>query len=163
MPVRAYDVRPKQVRVPAYAQSTLLLLLVVGACSLFTVNIVIPWLTIKHDDYVYGRPRKTYLAVDVNPTDRTTLLSQFIAINLDRQIAVLYIPDDDVEQTQTLKGPYLFGAGADLTPVKLRTALVNKDPFPDLIVSVNDEEIIYITENGKFRLISEAERTAYVP
>ncbi len=82
-------------------------------------------------------------------------------MNLNRRIVVFEIPGGDVSKTRTLTGPYLFGANEDLTPVGLKLAYVNADQNADLVVSVKDEEIIYINENGDFRLINDGERAAY--
>jgi hypothetical protein len=57
-----------------------------------------------------------------------------------------------------LVGPYLFGAGEDLTPVKLRLEDLNRDNTPDLIVSVKDEEMVYINRDNQFQLITPEER-----
>jgi hypothetical protein len=82
-------------------------------------------------------------------------------MNVNRRVVVFEIPGGDPAQTRTLTGPYLFGANEDLTPVRLRLALVNDDKESDLVVSVKNEEIVYINENGNFRLITPDERTAH--
>jgi hypothetical protein len=124
-------------------------------------NSLISWGRIKIDDLRYGRPRTMHLTGQVGHNDTYGTPTQFVAMNLNRRVVVFEIPGGDVAKTRTLTGPYLFGAGEDLTPVRLQLAQVNADQETDLVVSVKDEEIIYINENGSFRLINDAERAAY--
>lgn len=127
----------------------------------FLFFVVIPWVQVKRDDFVYGRPRTMHLTVDLNPTDDIYKPTHFIGMNLDRRVVVFAIPPEDAEKAQVLKGPYIPGRSADLIPVRLRMALVNDDPFPDLVIDVDGEEIIYVGENGKLRLINDQERSNY--
>lgn len=128
-------------------------------------NNLIGWGQTKIDDIRYGRPRMSQLSVYVGHNEGPAGLhgtpTQLIGMNLNRQIVVLEIPGGDVSKTRTLTGPYLFGANENLTPVRLRLDFVNADQQPDLIVSVKNEEIIYINENDAFRLINENERAEY--
>jgi hypothetical protein len=123
-------------------------------------NSLITWGHVKLDDVRYGRPRTTSLSGFVGHNEVGGVPTQLVAMNLNRRVVVFEIPGGDPAQTRTLTGPYLFGATEDLTPVRLRLALVNNDKEADLIVSVKNEEIIYINENGSFRLITPEERAA---
>lgn len=138
----------------------LTLLLCVIALAV-VANSLLTWGRTRLDDLHYGRPRTMQLSGVVGHDDGSGVPTQLIAMNLNRRVVVLEIPGGDVTKTRTLAGPYLFGANEDLTPVTLRLAYVNADREPDLIVSVKREEIIYINENGSFRLINDTERTAY--
>jgi len=138
----------------------LTILLCVIALALVANNLY-TWGQTKLDDLRYGRPRTMHLSGFVGHNDSGGTPTQFVAMNLNRRVVVLEIPGGDVSKTRTLTGPYLFGAHEDLTPVTLRLAYVNADRDQDLVVSVKNEEIIYINENGNFRLINDGERAAY--
>jgi hypothetical protein len=142
------------------APYTLTVLLCVIAVVL-VANSVITWGQIKLDDLRYGRPRTMQLSGFVGHNEANGVPTQFVAMNLNRRVVVFEIPGGDASQTRTLTGPYLFGANEDLTPVRLRLQSVNADPNMDLVISVKNEEIIYINENGSFRLINPEERIAY--
>lgn len=153
---RAYPVYPSTTRLPY-----LLTVFLCVVALVLVANSLISWGRVKMDDLRYGRPRTMHLAGIVGHDDAAGSPTQFVAMNLNRRVVVFEIPGGDVSKTRTLTGPYLFGADEDLTPVRLRFALVNEDQGTDLIVSVKDEEIIYINENGSYRLINDAERAAY--
>lgn len=122
---------------------------------------VFSWAQVKVDDLRHGRPRTTALSGFVGHNEAGGSPSQFVAMNLNRRVVVFQVPGGDAAQTRTLTGPYLFGATEDLTPVDLRLALINDDQAADLVVSVKQEEIVYINENGAFRLITPEERAKY--
>lgn len=112
------------------------------------------------DTVDYGYPRTMHLTAQVGHEDGSAQPTRFIAMNLNRQVVVFEIPGGDVAKTRTLTGPYLFGANEDLTPVRITLALINGDKEPDLVVSIKQEEIIYINDSGNYRLITDAERAA---
>jgi hypothetical protein len=143
-------------RMPYY----ITIFLVLAALALMASSLV-TWTQVKIDDLRYGRPRTTSISGVVNHNETGGVQSQFVAMNVNRRVVVFEIPGGDPAQTRTLTGPYLFGAKEDLTPVRLRLALVNEDKNSDLVVSVKNEEIVYINENGNFRLITPDERTAH--
>jgi len=137
---------------------TMLLCLV---ALMLMANSVIAWGQIKLDDLRYGRPRTMQLSGFVGHNEGGGIPTQFVAMNLNRRVVVFEIPGGDATQTRTLTGPYLFGANEHLTPVRLRLENVNTDNQNDLIISVKNEEIIYINEAGSFRLIKPEERASY--
>lgn len=139
----------------------LLTILLCVIALVLMANSVIAWGQTKLDDLRYGRPRTMQLAAFVGHNEAAGVPTQFVAMNLNRRVVVFEIPGGDAAQTRTLTGPYLFGANENLTPVRLRVQSVNNDENPDLVVSVKNEEIIYINENGTFRLIKPEERAQY--
>ncbi len=153
----APDTQPRRSVTIPHLITTLLVLVALALIG----NSVVSWAQIKLDDYRYGRPRITTLSSFVGHNEAGGTPTQFIAMNLNRRVVVLQVPGGDPAQTRTLTGPYLFGVNEDLTPVHLRLGLVNGDNELDLIVSVKNEEIIYINENGSYRLITPEERAAY--
>ena len=123
---------------------------------------LVRWAHTLRDDLQYGRPRTTTLRAFVGHHETSGSPTQLVALNLNRQVVVLEVPGGDPAQARLLHGPYLFGAQEHLTPIHLRLAQINADGAPDLVVSVKQEELIYINEHGTFRLITPAERTAYM-
>jgi hypothetical protein len=85
-------------------------------------------------------------------------MTHLIAMNLDRQVMILELPGSDATKIRVLPGPYLFGAGEDLTPVTMRLADMNGDGVSDLIVRVKNEEMVYLNREGGFSLITAEER-----
>jgi hypothetical protein len=139
----------------------LLTLLLCLVAIMLVANNVVFWAQTKIDDIRYGRPRTMQLSGFVGHNEAAGVPTQFVAMNLNRRVVVFEIPGGDPAQTRTLTGPYLFGANEHLTPVGLNLADINADQQPDLIVSVKNEEIIYVNENGEFRLINPEERAQY--
>jgi len=140
-----------------YAVTVLLCIVAI----VLVANSVITWGQIKLDDMRYGRPRTMQLSGFVGHNENSGVPTQFVAMNLNRRVVVFEIPGGDASQTRTLTGPYLFGANEDLTPVRLRLQHINADNNTDLVISVKNEEIMYINESGSFRLIKPEERAAY--
>ncbi len=138
----------------------LLTLLLCVVAVVLTANSVIGWVRTSMDDMRYGRPRTMQLSGFVGHEESAGIPSQFIGMNMNRRVVVFEIPGGDVSKTRTLTGPYLFGAGENLTPVRLRLEAINGDELQDLVVSVKNEEIIYINDAGSFRLINADERVA---
>jgi hypothetical protein len=135
--------------------------LITGALALVALYVLLSnafgWGRVLLDDLHYGRPRTFHLAADVGHA-APGLPSHLIALNLDRQVVVLDIPGGDMEQVRVLPGPYLFGAGEDLTPVMLQLEDMNRDGTDDLVVQVKNEEIIYLNRDGGFVPMSAEER-----
>jgi hypothetical protein len=135
---------------------------VTGALALVAIYLllssVVSWGQVFIDDVRYGRPRTFHLTANVGRPEEANAPSHMIAMNLERQVVVLEIPGGDATRTRALPGPYLFGAGEDLTPVTMRLEDVNSDQSPDLIVQVKNEEMVYINRDGSFQLITAEER-----
>ncbi len=120
--------------------------------------LVTGWGRIWLDDLRYGRPRTQHLTGVVGHNEGSGEPTHFLAMNLNRRIVVIELPGGDSSKAQILQGPYLFGADEDLTPVALRLQDINGDGKNDLVVSVKQEEIIYINTGENFRLINPDER-----
>lgn len=129
-------------------------ILVAYLALLFVTGQATTWL----NDLRYGRPRTMQISGMVGHNEAQGELSHFIALNLNRQVVVMELPGGDAAKAQVLQGPYLFGADEALTPVRLRLADLNNDAKDDLVISVKNEEIIYINSGDAFRLINDAER-----
>lgn len=120
---------------------------------------LLTWGRIKVDDLRYGRPRTMQTTAFVGHDEANGQPSHFVAMNLERRVVILEIPGGDASKTRTIVGPYLFGAGEDLTPVLLRFEDVNADKRLDMLVNVKQEEMVYINDqtDNSFRLATAEE------
>jgi hypothetical protein len=116
------------------------------------VSAIVSWGSVRIDDMRYGRPRTTQLSAVVGHEGDTGQATHFIAMNLNRQVVVLELPGGDASQVRSLPGPYLFGAGEDLTPVAMSLQDVDGDGQADLLLDVRSERIVYLNKDGSFRL-----------
>lgn len=117
------------------------------------VSVVIDFGRIVLDDWRYGRPRTTHLTGYAGlAAERTGRPSHFIAMNLDRQTVIVVLPGGDPTYVQTWQGPYLFGLHEDLTPVVLSLADADGDGLADLVVTIHNEQVVYLNRDGTFRL-----------
>jgi hypothetical protein len=139
----------------AYIVTFLLALLAIYA----VMGHVVAWGTSHLNDVRYGATRTFQMDAVVGHEDGAGTPTHFIAMNLNRQVAVIEIPGGDPSKTRTLTGPYLFGADEDKTPVLLRLEDLNRDGAKDLIVNVKNEEIVYMNRDGEFKPITAEERT----
>jgi hypothetical protein len=132
-------------------------------CSLavyVAVSTAVQWTQVKLDDFQYGRPRTVQLDSFVGHNEAEGVPSHFIAMNLNRRVTVLEIPGGDSTKITTIVGPYLFGEGEDLTPVQAGVQDVNVDGKPDLIVSIKNEQLIYLNDGAAFKLITPEQQSA---
>lgn len=122
---------------------------------------VLNWGRTKLDDIRYGRPRTVQTTAFVGHDEANGAPSHFVAMNLERRVVILEMPGGDASKTRTIVGPYLFGAGEDLTPVLLRFEDVNADQRPDMLVNVKQEEMVYINDaaSNSFRIVTAEELT----
>lgn len=148
--------RPQQVGSVAggVAPVAYIITLLLAALAIYVlVGSVVHWVRIGVDDLRYGRPRGMHLVGYVgHGEDVTGQPTRFIAINLDRQVVVLELPGGDASQVRSLPGPYLFGAGEDLTPVEIALHDLDRDGFNDLVIAVRQEQVVYLNRDGGFRL-----------
>lgn len=120
---------------------------------------LVQWWQTWQDDLTYGRPRTSQLDAWVGHNEQGNHPTHLIAQNLDRQISIIEYPGGDPNKARVLVGPHLFGKGDELAPVKLRLIDVNGDNHVDLVATIGGQHIIYINENGQFRLLRADERT----
>src|SRR5262249_25523215 len=79
-------------------------------------------------------------------------------MNLNRRVTIFEMPGGDSTKVSTIVGPYLFGQGEDLTPVTLNSTDLNADGKADLVVSVKNEQLLYLNDGTSFRLATPEER-----
>lgn len=138
----------------AYLVTIILALLAIYA----VMGHVVGWGNGLLDDLRYGKTRTYQMDAIVGHNDGSGTPTHFMAMNLNRQVVVIEIPGGDASKTRTLTGPYLFGANEDKTPVLLRLEDLNHDGSKDLIVSVKNEEIVYLNKGADFQPITPEER-----
>ena len=141
------------------AALTYLLLLVLGY---FLLTPVFAWGQRRLDDLHYGFPRSTQLDGFVGHSEESGDPTHLIALNLRGQISILEIPGGDAAKVQALAGPYLVGADGQYVVPHLSLADADGDGQADLLLQVREELIVYMNDNGTFRLITPAERAHLV-
>lgn len=159
-PTRAYE------RAPAVAAGASTLRMAIygagaalAAVALYlVVSTLVTWTQIKLDDMAYGNPRTTHLDAVVRAGDSEAQPTHFIAMNLNRQVSVIELPSGDLSKAVAINGPYLFGDGENLTPIKMRVEDINGDGKPDLLLTVKNEELAYINDKANFRPITADEK-----
>ena len=137
-----------------------LLLLVLGYLLLTPV---FTWSQRRLDDVRYGFPRATQLDGFVGHGEKSGDPTHLMALNLRRQISILELPGSDPMKTRVFAGPYLVGSNGLYVVPYLSLEDINNDGQADLLLQVRDEVVVYINENGTFRLITSAERAHLVP
>jgi hypothetical protein len=137
-----------------------LLLLVLGYLLLTPV---VTWGQRRLDDLRYSFPRTTQLDGFVGHAEEGGEPTHLLALNLRGQVSILEFPGGDPAQTRALAGPYVVGADGPYVVPSLSLADVNSDGQADLLFQIREEVVVYINENGAFRLITPAERARLAP
>ena len=127
--------------------------------ALWTLLIsAITWYNTTMDDIHYGRPRTFQVDAFVGHNESTGLPSHFIAINLHGHIEVIEFPGADAAHARIFVGPELYTSGNDLVVVTLKFIDVNGDHKPDMIVSFQGSQVVFINDQGTFRPLRPEER-----
>ena len=124
------------------------------------ISAAIDWTQVKMNDLQYGRPRTMQMDAYVGHSETDGVPSHFVAMNLNRRVTILEMPGGDSTKVNTIVGPYLFGQGEDLTPVTVSSTDLNGDGVADLLVSVKNEQLLYLNDGTAFRLATPEERLA---
>jgi len=132
-----------------------LLILGVGMLAMLALwvvgSLLLTWWQVTQDDWHYGRPRTFQTDAVVGHNDSAASPSHFIAINLNRHVEVIECPGGDCSHAVIYLGPILFGDGEDVTPITLSFQDENGDGKPDMVIHIQEQRIVFINENGKFR------------
>ncbi len=121
------------------------------------LTMAISWWNTTWDDIHYGRPRTFQVDAVVGHNDSSGSPSHFIALNLNGRIEIIEFPGGDASKARIYIGPQLYGSGDNLTPVTLSFVDVKGNYQPDMILHFQETRIVYINENGGFRLASPDE------
>lgn len=161
---RAGSVNPRPVSVTPSVSPHTLAYLVTALLALIAISAVmgnvVSWGRAQFDTLRYGNPRTFQLSEAIGHDDSPGKPTHLIAMNLNRQVTVIELPGGDASKVRTLTGPYLFGADEDKTPVLMRLDDLNKDGTKDLVVTIKNEEIVYLNRDGQFNLITDQDRAA---
>lgn len=133
------------------------LLLVLGYLLL---SPVISWGQRQLDDIRYGFPRTTFATGFVGHGEQGGAPTQFLALNLHGQVSVLELPGGDASEVRVIPGPYLVGADGQYVVPQVELADLTGDGHVDLLLYVRDEIVVYVNEQGSFRIVTPAERAA---
>lgn len=150
--------------------STLRLMLYTGTIALALVALFVlldhgsTWAraSINHVRVLDNSPYVFSMYADVGHSDVAGKPSLLLAVNDQRQVRILEITGNEADDIRVLPAPYLFGANEDQTPVTMRLLDVNQDSANDLIVTIKNEEIIYLNQEGEFALLDPAEHQQLV-
>jgi hypothetical protein len=121
---------------------------------------VATWGQRRVDDLRYGFPRTVQIEGVVSPSDTPQTPTHVIALNLRGQVSVLVLPGSDASKLQTLAGPYIVGSDGAYAVPQPSLKDVNDDGRADLLVNIRGETVVYVHENGTFRLMTPEERAA---
>jgi len=133
---------------------------VAALATYVALSAAIEWVQVKVDDLQYGRPRTVQMDAYVGQNEAEGIPSHFIGMNLNRRVTIIEMQGGDPSKVNTIIGPYLFGEGEDLTPVQLSSKDLNGDGKADLIVSVKNEQLLYLNDGNAFHLATPEERAA---
>jgi hypothetical protein len=165
MAITSRDLHPERrtiITIPTTRSASTLAYVITGGLALLAIYVLLSGAVSLSktliDDVRYGRPRTYQITAQVGHDETGGTATQLIAMNLNRQVMILEVPGGDATKTRALMGPYLFGAGEDLTPVTMHLEDANNDGLPDLVVQVKNEEMIYMNRDGNFALITPEER-----
>jgi hypothetical protein len=153
---------PSGVRPAPSWWTTALLYILVLVLGYLLITPIIGWGQHRLDDIRHGFPRTTQVDGFVGHGEEGGLPTHLIALNLQRQVSILEIPGGDPGKVQALIGPYLVGADGEYVTPYLSLQDMNGDGRVDLLLQVREEIIVYINDNGSFRLITPAERARLV-
>jgi hypothetical protein len=124
------------------------------------LSIVTSWFTTTLDDLRYGRPRTFQIDAYVGHNESPGMPSHFLAVNLHGRIEVIELPGGDASHARIYIGPQLYGTDADLIPVTLSFIDVNGDHKPDMIITFQGTQVVFINDQGGFRPLRPEEREA---
>lgn len=110
------------------------------------------------DDVRYGYPRRASIVGYVGHGDERYSPTFIETLNMNGQISTLVVPGGDIEQLQVLEGPYVVGSDGSYIVAQPALQDMNDDGHVDLIVTVRDEAIVYMNEDGSFRIMTMEER-----
>lgn len=142
---------------PSFSTTVLayVLLLVLGYLLLTPV---LGWGQRRLDDLRYGFPRSTQVDGFVGHGEQNGVPTHLMALNIRGQISILELPGGDASKVRTIQGPYLVGADGPYAVPMLTLQDVTDDGNVDLLVQVRNEVVVYVNENGAFRLMTPTER-----
>ena len=159
---RAGSVTPRPMIVtPSVSLHTIAYLVtaVLAIVALYAVmGNLVGWGQQQVDTLRYGSTRTFQLSAAIGHEDSPTNPTHLMALNPNRQVVIIEMPGGDSAKVRTLTGPYLFGANEDKTPVLMRLDDLNRDGTKDLVVTIKNEQIVYLNRDGQFQIMTAEDR-----
>jgi hypothetical protein len=112
-------------------------------------SMLLNWWQNHQLDSQYGMPRTYQTDAIVYPSDTSDHPSHYLFLNLSGQVIIVELPHDDPTHARIYKGPVLYSADADYTPVTGSFQLVNGKM--QMIVQVGDQKIVYVNDGTQFK------------
>ena len=128
------------------------------AAIVVLIGHTITWGQRTVDNVRYGMPRRVHLSGYVGHNDAHAMPTHFIALNLDGHVSVLEIPGGDIERLTVLPGPYVVGHDGPYVVPELALRDLDSNGHVDLLVTLRGETVVYMNDNGGFRLMTPGER-----
>ena len=122
------------------------------------LSIVTNWFATTLDDLRYGRPRTSQIDAYVGHNESAGNPSHFLVVNLHGRIEIIELPGGDASHARIYIGPQLYGSNAGLIPVTLSFLDVNGDHKPDMIITFQGTQVVFINDQGGFRPLWPQER-----
>lgn len=144
---------------PRHGWPTLLLVGVAVVVCYQIVSSTLFWAGIKLNDLRYGYPRTMQVEGFVGFGESHGQATHVSAMNLHRQVVVIVMPGEDPTRVQVLKGPFLVGPNEEYAPVVVRLIDVTGDRYPDLVVDVDQQHLVWVNEPSRrlFRAATASE------
>src|ERR687885_763696 len=162
LPSGTIRMKPRRPGLRTHPMSSALLATLAVLVAYQLLSSAVFWVQLRLDDLRYGYPRSCQLDGYVGFGGTKCPPTPFITPNLPRQVMIYAIAGSDPTHVLTIKGPYLFGTNEQYAPVRLRLIDVTGDGYPDLIVDVDHQHVVYVDEPrlGTFRPLLSQERAA---
>jgi hypothetical protein len=107
------------------------------------------WWTMRQLDATYGFPRIYQMdAVVGHNNDSSANPSHFIFLNLNGRVEIIEISAGDASKAKIYTGPTIFSDNGALVPVT--GEFRNVDGREEMIVHIQNQEIIYISDGKQF-------------
>lgn len=116
------------------------------------------WGQDRLNDLRYGNPRMAQISGYVGHGNERRMPTQIITLNLDGQVSTLVLPGGDATTVQVLPGPYIIGHDGPQAVALPELRDMNGDGHVDLLVTVRNEMVVYLNENGRFELVTPEEQ-----
>jgi hypothetical protein len=119
------------------------------------ISALMAWWSVTQDTLRYGYPRTAHYDVVVGHDDSASHPTHLIAMNLHGQVLLIEFPGGQSAKARISTGPQLLGADADRAPVTVRVQDINGDGHPDLLVTVQGTQLLYLNQdvNGVWQFV----------
>src|SRR5919202_5049459 len=153
LPSGTIRMKPRRRGLRSHPMSSALLATLAVLVAYQLLSSAVFWAQLRLDDLRFGYPRSCQLDGYVGFGEANGLPTHLIALNLHRQVMIYAIAGRDTTHVLTIKGPYLFGTNEQYAPVRLRLIDVTGDGYPDLVLDVDHQRVVYVDEPrlGTFR------------